>query len=122
MQDRSQGCPFCLKEKLGEKKSRNKDVIKTTRGLYKPIIASNNCYVLTSLEEKNITRIKGKIIERRKITTYARYVYGLDRIPEGWVIWHIDGDPFNNNIENLECISRKELMIRICKNKDNKKP
>jgi hypothetical protein len=45
----------------------------------------------------------------------------LDRIPEELVIWHIDGNPMNNNIENLECISRSELMRRIFQNKYNKK-
>jgi hypothetical protein len=65
---------------------------------------------------------KGKIIERKKITSYARYVYGLDRIPQGWVIRHIDGDPLNNKIENLGCISRSELLRRNRKNKDNKNP
>lgn len=29
-------------------------------------------------------------------------------IPDGHVIHHADGDPFNNNISNLECLSVKE--------------
>ena len=69
-----------------------------------------------------ITQKNGKIMEYRKMTSYARYVYGLDRIPGGWVIWHIDGDPLNNNIENLECISRIELLRRVRMNKNNKNP
>lgn len=27
-------------------------------------------------------------------------------IPEGWVVHHIDGDPLNNDIDNLECLPR----------------
>jgi hypothetical protein len=122
LQDRSEGCPLSHIDNPGEKKSRNKIVRKTSRGFYKPIVCSKTSYVLTRLEEKRSTRKKGKIKEISKITTYARYVYGLDRIPEGWVIWHIDGDPLNNNIDNLECISRIELLRRMREKKFNKNP
>jgi hypothetical protein len=83
---------------------------KTSRGIYKPVLCSRPLHVATIIDEKRISCEKGKIKERRKMTTYARYVYGLHRIPEGWVIWHIDGNSLNNNIENLECISRSELL------------
>jgi hypothetical protein len=126
LQDRKQGCPFCLKENP-VKKVRNKHISTAFRGFYKPAVHGNGSKtspirVETTLEEKTTVRQKDKIIERNKRTSYARYVYGLDRIPEGWVIWHIDGDPLNNKIENLECISRDELMIRMRSNKGNKNP
>lgn len=38
-------------------------------------------------------------------------------IPKGYVIYHKDHDPLNNSIENLECISRSELMKRNTINK-----
>lgn len=33
-------------------------------------------------------------------------------IPKGYVIYHKDGDKLNDQIENLEAISRKELLQR----------
>lgn len=35
-------------------------------------------------------------------------VYG--ELPEGHVLYHKDGDPFNDDIENLEAITRAELI------------
>ena len=121
-----QGCPFCHKENP-HKKFKNRFGSTAFRGFYKPRVQGNDSQsspiiVQTTLEEKKTIRVKGKIEERRKMTSYARYVYDLDRIAEGWVIWHIDGDPLNNNIENLECISRTELLRRMRMNKYNKNP
>jgi hypothetical protein len=126
LQDRSQGCPLCHKENAN-KKFKNKFRPNAFRGFYKPRVQGNGSrtapmQVQTTLEEKTTILEKGKITKRRKRTSYARYVYGLDRIPEGWVILHIDGDPLNNNIENLECISRAELMRRISLNRGKKNP
>jgi len=39
------------------------------------------------------------------------------KIPKGFVIWHIDGDKKNDNIDNLEAISRGEMMKRNFKNR-----
>lgn len=33
-------------------------------------------------------------------------------IPEGHVIWHINGDNTDDRLENLECITRGEMMKR----------
>lgn len=38
-------------------------------------------------------------------------------VPEGCVVYHIDGDKHNDDINNLEVITRKELMKR----NDNKR-
>jgi hypothetical protein len=126
LQDRSQGCPFCLKENP-DKKVKKRNVSALFRGFYKPRVHISRSKFLTTkvtttIEENITIMMKGKIREIKKITSYARYVYGLDRIPEGWVIWHIDGDPLNNKIENLECISRSELLRRNIMNKGNKNP
>lgn len=45
---------------------------------------------------------------------YARYVLkqaGIE-VPKGYIIYHIDGNMLNNDIGNLEIISRGELMRR----------
>lgn len=52
---------------------------------------------------------------RKPHNVYAWYVWELhnqqDR-PKGMVIYHMDGDIHNNNIDNLEVISRAELLRR----------
>ena len=52
--------------------------------------------------------------ETKKRKAYARYlweqVYG--EIPRGYVVRHIDGNKFNDEIINLECISRAENLLK----------
>lgn len=52
----------------------------------------------------------GKIYMHHKRTTYARFVLG--EIPKGCVVYHKDGDYKNNDISNLEIITRGELLRR----------
>ena len=73
----------------------------------------NNTYVLTTLDEKKKIKIGNKTYYRSKTVPYARYVYGLENIPPRYIIWHKDGDPVNNDLDNLECISRSEAMKRM---------
>lgn len=51
-----------------------------------------------------------KISINNKTMELSRFVYLKEKgfIPIGFVIHHIDGDPFNNNIENLQAISQSE--------------
>lgn len=44
----------------------------------------------------------------------ARYVWELHygKLEAGWIIWHKDGDKYNDEIENLEAITRAEAMER----------
>lgn len=108
------GCPVCFVPKPNKGSFKKGIIPKSFKGLYKPRNTKNNTYVITTIEEKKIIRYKnGRIVETKKIIGYARYVYGLDKIPEGWVIWHLDGDPLNNDIENLECISKEESLRRM---------
>ena len=50
---------------------------------------------------------KNRIALSRKI-----YQENIGDITNGWIIYHKDGDKFNNNINNLETISRAELLRR----------
>lgn len=52
----------------------------------------------------------GKIYMHHKRTTYARFVMG--DIPKGYIVYHKDGDYRNNNLDNLELITRGELLRR----------
>lgn len=48
----------------------------------------------------------------KRRTSYTRYVFGLEDIPDGYVVYAKDGNRLNTHRENLECISRGELMKR----------
>ena len=47
-----------------------------------------------------------------KRTRLARYNYeqAFGKIPKGYVIWHKDGNKFNDELSNLEAITRSELL------------
>lgn len=47
---------------------------------------------------------------KQKESLLQRYKWQKERgkIPKGWDIHHIDGDKTNNDIENLECLSKSE--------------
>lgn len=56
----------------------------------------------------------GKKYYHRKRMSYAKYLAiksGLE-VPKGYVVYHKDGDSTNNDISNLEVISRAELIFR----------
>lgn len=73
---------------------------------------NNTKYVLTYLKKFRPVKVREKFYMRKISTGYARYIYGIERIPDGYIIWHKDGDPLNNKIENLECISRSDAIKR----------
>lgn len=60
------------------------------------------------------TKKDGKYIwlDTKKREPLSRYVYKLHygSIPKGYVIYHIDGNKLNNNINNLIAITRRELL------------
>lgn len=69
-----------------------------------------------TVAERNPTKDarKGKTYQHRKRIPYARYVLeqnGID-VPKGSVVYHKDGDIYNNELENLEVITRAELIKR----------
>jgi starvation-inducible outer membrane lipoprotein len=108
------GCPICFVPKPNEGSFKKGRIPGNFKGFYKPRSRINNTYAVITIEEtQKFKAKKGKLYDTRKIIGYARYLYGLHRIPEGWVIWHLDGDPLNNNMENLECISREEALRRM---------
>ena len=55
-----------------------------------------------------------KVYQNVRRIPYARYVLkqaGIE-VPKGHIVYHIDGNMYNNDIGNLEVISRGELMKR----------
>lgn len=65
----------------------------------------------------------GKIYLHHKRKSYCKYLMeSLGYIiPKGYVVYHIDGNTENNNIENLKIISRAELLKLNRKQKKNEK-
>ncbi len=55
---------------------------------------------------------RGRKARRRVRTTYARFRFGLDKIPEVYIVYHKDGNPLNDAKRNLELISRAERLKR----------
>lgn len=58
----------------------------------------------------------GKTYANHKRIGYARFLLqqqGIE-VPKGYVVFHKDGDYLNNDIGNLEIISRAELCKRTC--------
>jgi hypothetical protein len=49
---------------------------------------------------------KGKYLHREVWKWY------FGEIPKGYVVHHRDGDPLNNSIENLECLSAEEHRLK----------
>jgi len=73
--------------------------------------------VTTVKELKMIGVANGKSYVRSRVTTYARVVYckhhGITLEELGTqIIWHKDMNPFNNEPNNLEIITRAELLQR----------
>lgn len=61
----------------------------------------------------------GKIYYHRKRISYCRNLLksmGIN-VPNGYVVYHIDGNTSNNDISNLEVISRSELVKRNTRGK-----
>ena len=57
---------------------------------------------------------RDKVYMHRKRISYPKYVLeqnGIE-VPKGCVVYHKDGDIYNNDLENLEVITRAELLMR----------
>lgn len=73
-------------------------------------------YITCRIEDKveRTNPRNGKKYYHRKRMSYAKYLAiksGLE-VPKGYVVYHKDGDSTNNDISNLEVISRAELIFR----------
>jgi hypothetical protein len=65
-----------------------------------------------ALNSKGYLKIKVK--SKRKITLKHHYIYEqhFGKIPKGSVIFFKDKNPLNCDIENLECLTRSDIMKR----------
>jgi len=65
--------------------------------------------VVVCTDEQAPRTSRGRTYISRKRTSYARY---LIKPPKELVVYHNDGNPLNNAKENLEVITRAELLRR----------
>ena len=87
---------------------------KAKKSIGKPRFSKDTYVCLTNelVDRKNSRN--GKIYKHHKKMVYARWLLlqqGIE-IPNGYVVYHIDGNISNNDIGNLEIISRAELLKR----------
>lgn len=59
-----------------------------------------------------------KVHEKGRWEYLARYVWTQagNTVPKGYVMYHKDGNGLNDELSNLECISRSELLRRNSRN------
>ena len=89
---------------------------RTKYALYTPHKPAKDGWVVCRTEERIPHKDKrtGKIYMHRCRRGYAQVVlekHGI-KIPKGHIVYHKDGDPNNNDINNLEVISRAVLLKR----------
>lgn len=53
-------------------------------------------------------------VDTNKRIRRPKYIYEqvYGELPKGYIIYHIDGNKENDNIDNLEAITRRELLMR----------
>lgn len=68
--------------------------------------------VICTIDKTKLATSRGRQYEVRMRTSYARVCFGLNRIPKGMVVYHLDRDVRNNKLSNLELITRAELLRR----------
>ena len=106
------------KGKFGYMKANRTSITAETvkRSDYKtPHLTSRDGFIITAEDEFVMTQSRnGKVYKHHKRIPFAKHVLmqaGIE-VPKGHVVYHIDGDKLNNDLSNLEVISRAELMRR----------
>lgn len=88
---------------------------KSEKNIGKPRDDKRKWLVCLTNDKKDVKNKRNdKIYKHRKTEGYARWILkqsGID-IPKGMIVYHKDGDYTNNNIGNLEIITRAELLKR----------
>lgn len=96
--------------------SFTRDTLPCKAKIGKPNKGDRHSGVVCTVEERTPAKDSrtGKYYMHHKRIPYARYVLnqaGIE-VPRGCVVYHKDGDYENNELENLEVITRSELMKR----------
>lgn len=88
------------------------------KGYGKPSIVGSRKEVITTTPETTTAKSRGRTYTTRKRTSYARYLWQQHHgpIPEGFIIYN-NGHPTQFSIQDLEMISRAELVKRNAKHR-----
>lgn len=85
----------------------------------KPQQGHNNIVTATDEKKPVVDKRSGKTYMVHKRESYPRWLLkqnGID-VPSDCVVWHIDGDYTNNDLSNLEVITRAESIRRTLHNR-----
>lgn len=68
--------------------------------------------VITINEKVKRLNHKGKEIFVKKRVNFARYLYekNFKKLPKNWVVVHLDRDFLNDELDNLQAMSRKDFI------------
>jgi hypothetical protein len=111
----NKGLHKVLSEKCAQTYFTRERIMQNTK-YYVPRQGKDQLVVADPTEPRLATRNthNNKIYQIVRRIPYARYVLkkaGIE-VPKGYIVYHIDGNMYNNEIGNLEVISRGKLMKR----------
>jgi len=102
---------FTREGSLGNKHAKGNPKNATTFGQYDTKMEKHHQW------KGGMQKTKGGMVinyASKKRKAYARYRWEQvnGEIPRGYIVRHIDGNKFNDEIINLECISRAENLLK----------
>ena len=96
----------------------SREEICKVEGIGKRLAEEFNGWIANKHKEREIEIEQEKRKKKENARRVARYRWkrAFGAIPSGYEIHHIDGNPQNNNIDNLRCLSKK-AHLKIHQNK-----
>lgn len=100
--------------------SFTKEDIETRRVIGKPRKGKDQ-FICNSEEKVPRRSYNGKIYMHQRRVSYSKWLMEQElgrKLQNNEIVYHIDGDAYNNDISNLEVITRAELLKRNQHNKN----
>lgn len=96
------------------KTSFTKEDLEKKRVIGKPR-AGKDGMICSSEEKVPVRSYNGKVYMHQRRVSYAKWLMEKElgrKLTNNEIVYHIDGDAYNNEIDNLEVITRSELLKR----------